>query len=163
MKIFTFLLLVLVLPITLNAQKDLSEYFPLKDGKIFYSDVIQVDGILKEELSKRVQIWLAYRYDAITFNDNNTIIARGYVNTYIWHTVKIQVKDGRCKYEFTNFRAKEYISSSGSSFKQDEPLENYRTFGNRLSTESYDKIDSRIREHINSFVNAMNTPIDENW
>ena len=79
MRTFTFLLLAFILPNTLNAQDEISDYLPSKDGKIIYSNVIQVDSVSKSELYRRAKRWLSANYDFIVLDyiDKQELYAKG--------------------------------------------------------------------------------------
>ena len=169
MRTLTILILAFILPNTLNAQDEISDYLPFKDGKIIYSEVVQIDSTSKVELYKRAKRWLSANYDFIVLDDidKRELHARGgslkfIIHYNLWHEVTIQIKDGRFKYEFTNFRRKSFTVSGGSSSIKDQPLEEYSVFG-KMKGMAYEKIDSQITDFIDSFIIAMNTPIDDNW
>lgn len=164
MRTFTFLLLVFILPNTLNAQNELSDYLPFKNGKIIYSEVVQTNNTSKVKLYKRAKRYLALKYDVIILDDNdkNELIAKGYIYPTLWHTVKIQIKDGRYKYEFTNFRWIAFDVSGGTGFHKNKPFEEYYVLG-RGKGLAYEEINEKITDFIYSFITAMETPIDYNW
>ena len=46
---------------------------------------------------------------------------------------------------------------------RNDPLEKYSVFGRGKKGYTYKEIDSQITDFIDSFIIAMNTPIDDNW
>jgi hypothetical protein len=89
-------------------------------GKIVYEGVVQVPGASKQELYMRAQEWAVKTFrsakDVLQVQDASGgrliakacyekpyyILASRFVN-YFWHTVKVDVKDGRYRYEITDF------------------------------------------------------------
>jgi hypothetical protein len=97
-------------------------------GLIDYTDVVQVEGTSQAELFKRGKIWLASAFkstkDVIQAEDKEAgfVVAKGFstiniksgsivVPQKLYYTVKLNYKDGRYKYELTEF----YISSQGTT------------------------------------------------
>lgn len=110
MKQITFVLLIFI-GINATAQEKLS-----------YSEVVQVEGISKYDLHARAMNWFANSFrnanNVIQLNDKengqitakalfeyipNFFVGSGPVKGYIRYTVSIYVKDGRYKYEITDF------------------------------------------------------------
>ena len=164
MKTFTILILSLIVSYTLNAQNNITDYLPTKDGKITYSGIVEVDSTSKVELYKRAKRWLAINYDDVVIDDfnHNELIARGYVYPTVWHTVHIQFKEGRYKYEFTNFRRKYFSVTSGSGSQENSPFEKHWVLGKRKG-EYYENINSKIDEFINSFIQTLQKTDDNEW
>lgn len=91
-------------------------------SKLNYSEVIQVDGVDKAELYNRAINWFTNSFrspnNVIQYNDKDAgqitakalfeynptfFVGSGPVKGYIRYTVSIYVKDGRYKYEITDF------------------------------------------------------------
>lgn len=106
------LILTLLVGIICSAQSD----------KLNYSDVIKVDGVSKNELYDRAMNWFANSFRnannviQLTDKENGQITAKalfvynpnffvgsGPVKGYIRYTVSVYLKDGRYKYEITDF------------------------------------------------------------
>lgn len=100
-------------------QKD-TPNFPIDSltAKIVYSDVIHVDTLAKkQELFSKVREWFAKAYKSSTNviqmedKESGKIVGKALMqvyyknrpNGYINYTLSIQVKDGRYKYEVTDF------------------------------------------------------------
>jgi len=88
----------------------LCDIVPLKDGKAFYSNVVNVENTTKDNLYSHAKIWFADTFksaqNVIQLDDINAgkIIGKGSVlltnnNEYLKFTLAINVKDGRYKYE----------------------------------------------------------------
>lgn len=121
MKIFNLILLFTLLSFLVNSQEF---NFPIdsETGEICYTDVVQVDGTNSETLFTRAREWFAYSFksaqNVIQMEDKEagkligkgassvTIKAMGgeFPGGYIDFTVSIQVKDGRYKYDLTDFK-----------------------------------------------------------
>jgi hypothetical protein len=95
-------------------------------AKIVYSEVIHVDSLTKkQELFSRAREWFAKAYKSSTSviqmedKESGKIVGKALMqvyyknrqNGYINYTISIQVKDGRYKYEVTDF----YHTGQGSS------------------------------------------------
>ena len=87
-------------------------------NKITYSDVVYVDSLAtKQELFSRAREWFAKAYKSSTNviqmedKERGTIIGKALMQVYykefpygyINYTISIYIKDGRYKYEFTDF------------------------------------------------------------
>jgi hypothetical protein len=91
-------------------------------GKIAYQAVVMVPGASKAELYSRAREWVATEFrsakDVVQMDDKEAgkLVARGFVPKRIgsvsarpsagnqfWRTIKIYVKDGRYRYEITDF------------------------------------------------------------
>lgn len=165
------------------AQDKLLGILPLKDGKVTYTNVVQVDSTSKAELYKRAKRWFIETYksgkDVIQLEDkeNGEIVGKGFfketwtVTFYagqsinVWQTIKIQTKDGRYKYEIYDFRMKYFVSASQytSASNVDMPLEDWNKGRDSNNQKFYPKIDKQVKILIESLEKAMNTPIDDNW
>lgn len=166
-RIFFFILI----SISVNAQDKLLDILPLKDGKVYYSKVLEVKGISEEELSKRGKYWLTNYNNRnkniiSSFNDYEQIKSQGFFmelwgpNDYpelyveVIHTVRFQFRDERYQYEIFNF----IIKKSNSEIE----LEIYnRTNGKKLKYNKlfYKKIDDQIKDIVASLKKTMSTDI----
>ena len=122
----------LVLLFTIASQQAAAQTMPLKlptdslSGKIVYQKVIAVPGVSAAELYGRARGWLA-RYmevSAITLDDRagGKLVAH-YHSIYtkhfllsrypmdVWRTLTISVREGRYRYEMTDFTARNLIQS----------------------------------------------------
>lgn len=151
-----------------------------------YSEVIKLDStITKDELYSRARHWFA-----VTFKDANSVLkseskAEGeliakplikYSQSFlsgssgtggvIEYTVSIYLKDGRYKYEITNFYHRSYSEISlGYIYSDDEyqgeiPILYTKNWFNRV----YKDIKSNITEEVNSLIpslkNSMQTKME---
>lgn len=181
-KAFLVLLSTLILN-GMYAQDKLLGILPLKDGKVTYTNVIQVDSFSKDELYKRAKRWFIDTYksgkDVIQLDDkeNGEIVGKGFFeetwmvtfyagqNVNVWQTIKIHMKDGRYKYEISDFRMKYFVSASQytSASNVDIPLEDWNKGRDTNNKKFYPKIDNQVKLLIESLEKAMKTPIDDNW
>ncbi len=155
----------------MNAQDKLLDILPLKDGKVYYSKVLEVKGISKEELSKRGKYWLT-NYNNLSrkiissVNDYEQIKSQGsfmelwgpndYPELYVEviHTVRFQFRDERYQYEIFNF----IIKKSNSEIE----LEIYNmTNSKKLKYNKlfYKKIDDQIKNIVTSIKKTMSTEL----
>jgi hypothetical protein len=78
---------------------------------------------------------------------------------YVWQIITIQFKDGKYKYDISDFRIKAYSVIDGSSSLIDDPIENHHA----ITDSQIKKIDPLVKDLILSLDKAMKTPIDDNW
>lgn len=149
-----------------NGQDKLMDILPLKEGVVTYTNVLQVDGVNKEELYTRAKKWFVTMYksanDAIQLDDkeNGEIVGKGnFKITYyardpiINHTVTISVKDGRFKYQITDLA---YSDKQGDKF----PIEAFPK-GWAGKKKLYETIDREVNSIIASIEKSMKSKADE--
>ncbi|MDP2359137.1 MAG: DUF4468 domain-containing protein [bacterium] len=81
-----------------------------------YQEVIEIDTLSQNELYARAKSWIANAYrsanDVIQLDDpeKGIIIAKGFTKNYwntndldIYHTLTIEIKEGRYRYTFSDF------------------------------------------------------------
>ena len=165
------------------AQDQLLNILPLQDGKVTYSGVIQMQGVSKDEMYKRVKIWFLDNYnsskDVIQFDDreNGEVIGKGcfkalwMVRFYtalpvnVWKTIKIQIKDGRFRYEITDFKMRNYYLPSPNASLTDVgiPLEEWNKGHDTNNKKFYPIINNQVIAIIKSLQNAMESILSDNW
>ncbi len=133
-----------ILAVLINAIQTYSQEIQLprnpETNLIEFSDVIILDStIIKVELYNRAREWIALSFisanDVIQMDDKDAgiIIAKCnipisdggmyLVEGKVEFTVKIQMKDGRCKYWFNNFYHSSYKEGySGGALENEKPL-----------------------------------------
>lgn len=156
--------LLLFLPFTGFAQE-----LPVQDGKIIYTDVLQVEGSAAADLFARAKRWYVKEYrnanEVIQMEDpeRGEIIGKGIFKVVyfsrqpnIRHTVTIQVKDGRYRYEISNFS---YRDIQGDAFA----LENFpRSWAGKRKLQ--ERVDAEVQKLIASIKEAMSNKSDnEDW
>ena len=150
MKSLLCLTLILVFSITVQAQDKLKGILPLMNGKVTYTSVIQVDSVPAEEIYNRAKLWLSNNFEYIKLDDKDKIMSRGYIkygNFKILLTLTIKIKDGRYKYELTDFKWVDY----GNGYMQEYDLEKpHRSVTNRYD---YRYIDT----HVNDLITLLKT------
>ena len=83
MKKIYILCMVLFISNGILAQDKLLGILPLKDGKVTYTDVIQLQGVSKDEMYKRAKHWFVDTFnsgkDVIQLDDkkNGEVIGKG--------------------------------------------------------------------------------------
>jgi hypothetical protein len=158
MKKVQFLITIVLISSTSYGQSTL----PKKDGKVTYTNVINVDSVRKDELFVRAKKWFATTYksanDVIQMDDKDAgeIVGKGNMqikyyarNPRISHTITISVKDGKYRYTISDL---EYSDIQGDKFN----IENFPKawFGEQ---KLYDAIDSNVKVIIESIKAAMNS------
>jgi len=131
-----FLITTLFLSVNCYPQEKLIDIFPINDGNILYTDVIQVDSTAKDELYNRAKRWVIDTFksgkDVIQLDDkeNGEIICRGFFTTpgwgnektakyyvmpdvKVWFTIKIQIKDNKFKYDMYDYLLDIYLPGAG--------------------------------------------------
>ena len=164
MKTFIFLLF----PFFVNAQKSI---LPEKDGKVIFTDVVTVDStVKKEELFNRARVWFVTEYrsanDVIQMQDKDAgiIIGKGsfivsngvgiMINTLkVANTIKLYFKDGKYKYEITDFNVYEG-DLPGTPISQKAPGYGKKSWQNMLYA-----INDEVKKAINRLETSMNVPV----
>lgn len=124
-----FLLLFALMPLLSFAQL-IDELPKDESGKLYYTEVIQIDSMKKQQLylnSKQffVDVFKSAN-DVIQLDDKESgiVIGKGFSEIYIkilgtpvaeqmWFTIKIQCKDDKFKYEIYNISFKNYPGKYG--------------------------------------------------
>jgi hypothetical protein len=131
--------------------------------------------VSKIELYKRAKLWLVDSYKSCTNviqlddNENGVIIGKGFFeedmcklgceHIIVWQVIKIQIKDGRYKFEFSDFRIKPLYPEKLTSLPTyDEPIEEWNE-----NKSFYSNVDAKVKALIESLNKAMKTHIDDNW
>jgi hypothetical protein len=164
--------------------------FSQKEGEISYTKVVYVDSSLKSiELYNRARSWFAESYrssnDVIQLEDKDEgkIIGKGsirYISSvyygsegtkgWIRYTLSVQVKDGRYKYELTNFIHEGNPLNSGGQLsfglitnEEECPREfkmTNRSWRNKVWNDIKRTVEIEAEILINSLENAMENPAD---
>jgi hypothetical protein len=186
MKKLLFLMsAMLVLTLTSFSQTQQINIFPLNEnGEIVYSGVVNVDSVNSKELYVRAHTWFANTFKSaqsvIQLDDKEAgkIIGKGFIQVItpikpkakniligdVYFTLEIQTKDGKYKYDFTNFSYKNDISDDKYDFKSSSVMKNF------IYQERFDmwwqnaKIDTNadvliLIENLNKAMNTNNS----NW
>jgi len=141
---------------TTKTQKKLLDILPLKDGKVTYTNTIQVDSVSQEEIYKRAKEWLAHNYEFPTLDEKDELVSRGYILYGLFkisQTITIKIKYGKYKYEITDFTI--------TNNHVDYPLEGY--YGSFTRKADYKYIDRRVNEHIASLEQAIKKKKEDVW
>lgn len=110
--------------------------FPLKEGRVEYSEVITINNVEAPELYKRAKIWTVNAFksskDVIQNDDkdNNIIIAKGFFsgighnhlikNARYWFTIRIDCRDGRYRYSISDFIYEFDVVVQGNTYHNKE-------------------------------------------
>ena len=145
---------------------------------LMYTEVIQADSISKLELYNRAKSWFSTTYNSannVIQNDNkedgeiigkaniiyNPKVFSGSEQTKgsIKYTIKIYVKEGRCKYEITDFIhdpfGNQYGKSSMGLITTDKECPNPKPFAKGWSNNVWEDIKNQIDENITKLVNSL--------
>ncbi len=170
MKTILNLSIVILFSIQVSAQNKIKDYLPLKNEKVTFSKVINIDETLsRDDIYKHAKKWLAYNFETIKYeyrnmNDGDELIARGYFvykNMYIWETITIKIIQLKYKYEFTDFEIK-YTNNNNSALSTvDSPLEKFDDTSS--SQELYSEIDKQINNMGKALQKAIINFADDIW
>ena len=166
MKTLFTLIVASVLLLTVNAQEKLKDLLPLINGKVSYTNIVKVDSLSKDEIYNRAKHWLAYNYDNIMLDNKDELICQGHIkigSASICQIITIKIKEGRYKYEITNFQVIQHDVMNGSSLDIDTPIEKYHSFLGIGERDGFKNIDSQINILIESFEKAISTEKVDNW
>ena len=149
MKKLLFLMsTMLVLTLTSFSQTQQINIYPVINGEIIYTSVVNVDSTKSNELYVRANEWFVNTFksakDVIQLSDKEAgkIIGKGVFSTGLFtihFTVEIQTKDGKYKYAFSNFICK---SMEGSHYENTCNLEEW------LNSKKIRKIDENINANV---------------
>lgn len=173
MRTLAILFFFIVLTNGINGQEKILDIFPQKNGKVTYSAVIQTEGISSDELHNRAKRWVAKNCETVKIYEPDIIVCQrafvirihqflaSYDNLYASQTVTIQLKDGRYKYDISDFRLKYYSVVNGNSHFADDPIEDYHKL--QYTNKQIEQIDAKVKDLIASLDLAMKAPINDNW
>ncbi|QIA06840.1 DUF4468 domain-containing protein [Draconibacterium halophilum] len=190
----TILLLVLFsISLNVNSQSNSPELpIDLTTNKIMYTDVVHTDStLLKADLFTLARIWFAETFRTsgavIQMEDKESgvligkaivpIIYKSFGVTHdlqnVLFTLSIYFKDGRYKYEMTDFIYQQQSPSPLIEFN-DIPFE-YIYFNKNLGVRKYNKktrlsfvnqLDTQVKIILKDLISSMdkkNTPVDSEW
>ena len=183
MKKIFILIIALFISLEISAQERLLGILPLKEGKVTYSDVVQLQGVSKDEMYRRVKLWFIESYnsskDVIQLDDkeNGEIIGKGCfrakwnfrfytaLSMNVWKTIKIQVDNDCLKYEITDFRLNNYFFPTQNASLSDAsiPLETWNKGHDANNKKFYPRINNQMIALINSLETAVKSKTSDNW
>ena len=177
--ISTLALLLFSTVFTFCQSTKLYEVLPLVDSNVVYSEVVMADNISKNELFTRAKKWSVDAYvsakDVTQYEDKEAgeLIVKAqfdalYQITFyqidpvqIRHVVKIDVKDGKYRYEISNLIVKYLIPSPtqyGRSREAEMPIERFNQKNRPQNSAKFAVgINNKIQEIIKSLKTAMET------
>lgn len=179
-KLFLFII-TLFIANSILAQDKLLGILPLKEGKVTYSDVIQLQGVSKEEMYNRVKLWFIDTYntsnDVIQIDDkeHGEIIGKGCFRTVwnlrfytaqslnVWKTIKIQLLNNSFRYEITDFKLNNpfFPTQNLTISNLGVPLEQWNKGHDSNNRKFYPKINNQMLTLITSLEKAMKTKAND--
>jgi Domain of unknown function (DUF4468) with TBP-like fold len=133
--------------------------YPVKDGKILYESVVLVDSATQDQLYQRCRAWFGKTFKSanavLQMDTKDELIGKGIsvytisnlgtrTNINVEFMISVKIKDGRYKYEITDFHSvdaawsMEDVISDGKVFKSNGKPRNvnmdYRTETIRTAT-----------------------------
>lgn len=142
---------------------------PLVEGKVIYSEVVQVDSTSKEELYRRAKVWIANSFQSakavidLDEKESQNVIGKGNIQWSTFglligknsRTVKftfyIKAKDNKVKIEFKSIE----LGYDLGNVKNNDPVETYieakNPFYKGMREEDFKKIDDTITNTIADF------------
>lgn len=162
---------------SLLAQDKLLGVLPLKEGKVFYSDVILVDSVKKDELFIRSKEWFGKKFtstnEVIQLDDKEAgkIIQNGIIKSelqfgplntsrvLVHFTFSVFAKDGKSKYEITNFKV-QLIDLEGNVAPNKQPME-AMPGKDKNNIELFKKVDASINDLLKSLREYLTA--EDNW
>lgn len=154
------------------AQEPLGGILPIKDGKVTYTGVSPRDSLTADQLYLYTRRWVVDQYksgkDVTQMDDpaNKEVIARGWfpalwnVTFYapteiqVWHTISIQCRDGRFKYEVTDFSIKWFVGAPYSTW-YDSPIEEWNRAREKNVVKVYEQVHLKVAEMLRSLSDAI--------
>ena len=183
MKKIFILIIALFISLEISAQERLLGILPLKEGKVTYSDVVQLKGVSKDELYKRVKLWFIENYnsskDVIQLDDkeNGEIIGKGcfrakwnfrfytQLSMNVWKTIRIKINNDSLKYEISDFRLNNYFFPIHNAPLSDYsvPIETWNKGHDANNKKFYPRINNQMIALINSLETAVKSKTSDNW
>jgi hypothetical protein len=180
-NLFLFIIFLFISNVVI-AQDKLLGILPLKNGKVTYSDEIQLQGVSKDEIYTRTKHWFINTYssgkDVIQLDDkeNGEIIGKACfkekwplsfytsMSVNVWKTIKIQIQNNHVRFEISDFRLKNYylLSQNQSITDVGIPLEEWNKRHNSRNMKFYPKINEQVNNIIKSFENAIELKQNDN-
>lgn len=168
-KMNKILLFVILFSSVCSAQDKLLDILPLKDAKVYYSKVLEVEGVSKIELFDRAKQWILDSGEfsnKIIYTDSKSeqIDCQGsfkelwgpndYPELYtdVFYTVNLKFRNARYQYEITNFIIKKNGMETQIEVFKMEYKKNMKY--NKLF---YKRIDATINNLIGSIEKSMIT------
>jgi hypothetical protein len=165
------------------AQDKLLGILPLREGKVTYSDVVQIQGVSKDEMYKRVKLWFIETYNSskdviqLDDKDHGEIIGKGCfrakwnfrfytaLSMNVWKTIKIQIKNDSLRYEISDFRLNNYFFPTQNASLSDAsvPLEAWNKGHDANNKRFYPRINNQMIALINSLEAAIKSKANDNW
>lgn len=137
------------------------DFPPYKNGKCFYQEVIEIEGVTQNQLFKRASNWVVGAYvsapDVINQQDpeQGRIVTKGYFTVnYVmnvlptYHTLTLEMKEGRYRYTLTEFY---FTNGSGRTINIEDHTKGFRK-----------KVNKEVKELIADLKRAMATEA-EDW
>ncbi|GAB6121023.1 DUF4468 domain-containing protein [Dysgonomonas termitidis] len=118
-------LLILLLFATIASKSqniDCQKIVPFKDGRVFYEGVVIVDNASSATLYSNAKLWLGKTFviskDVVQSEVvNSVIVAKGIIDKIYTFTLTIQFKDGRYKYEISDFGVDTFVPGLNKPMK----------------------------------------------
>jgi|GEM_PF-3264333 len=151
--------------------------FPISNKKILYQKILNLDSVKSEEIYLRSKIFITENYkssnDVIQLDDkeNGLIIVKGVydldgyyeTNAIIRHTLKIYIKNGKCKIDISDF----YCEIRSRSIKSNDNLETFYksdVWKNKFILNVYKDVDIITTSLIDEFIKSMYKKIsNDGW
>ncbi|MDJ1468147.1 DUF4468 domain-containing protein [Xanthocytophaga flava] len=182
MKTLVSIALLLISSFSLFAQVTLP--IDPTTNKVSYTEVVEVPGMTKDQLHAKANEWLAKTYksanDVIQMNDKEAgkIIAKGTTKSYLhsmgkdWdagyfrHTLTLSFKDGKFRYEFTDFT---HDGTGGNGTVSMGPVEGEKGAGGMSAPNTKqwktmkEDLDKRMKAIVEELKKAMISTKDSEW
>jgi hypothetical protein len=171
------LLIILLSFISITGFSQKLDSIPMKDGKVFYSEVVKVDSATSSELYSRAKNFLAHEYKSakaviqVDDKDGGQIVGKGNYNIsftfmlvncsqLVHHTLSIFVKDGKYKYEISEF----IVDVPRSSFESAKiiPIEEFGAT-KKVRAKALDSNDSIVKDIVKDLKIAMGKPLTSDF
>ncbi|MCA0933095.1 DUF4468 domain-containing protein [Lutimonas saemankumensis] len=186
LKRHSYIIIILLFTINLLfAQDDPLTFNEDDEGNVIYTDVIKIDGKSGLELYNRSKDWFVENYnsanDVIQLDDKDRlkITGKGFFNEVIkvgmakldldvYHTISIQAKDGRYKYEISQIYWKWNSTTVSKCQKTNFTLNSERIKICMNKKQFYamkSHIDMRMKDIIKNLNNDMSEKkkVEEDW
>jgi hypothetical protein len=136
---------------------------------ISYTGIVQANGT-QQELYSRAREWFAKTYNSaqsvIQMDDKDKIVGKANMVSYyknyhfglIYYTISVYLKDGKYKYEITDFYHKGEFVNTGVSYTQTPDLghcEDLMNSSNKRDLKIFESFSKQINSEVQSLLSSL--------
>lgn len=141
------------------SQGFICDKIPAKNGRVHYEGVVMVDSVPSSILYNNAQLWIGKTFvspkDVIQNEvSNSLIVVKGIIDKTNTFVLTIQFKDGRYKYEISDFGIDMFVP--GLNRRRSGPIESFPLFKD-CKESALILFDSKIKKFIADLESGIKT------